>query len=176
MRSEENIANIIKEFSALKKLAEGAMRQVSDEQFFRPLDSETNSVAVIVKHMAGNMRSRWREFLTTDGEKPDRHRDSEFEIHKEDTRETLMRSWEGGFEILFGVLNSLKPDDLDRTVFIRTKPHTVYAAIHRQLTHYSYHTGQIVMLARHLTGDNWQTLSVAKGQSEQFNAKMRNSE
>jgi len=167
------LADAIGEFRKYKAMAERAMDQVDDETFFRTLDDEANSIAVLVKHMAGNMRSRWRDFLTSDGEKPDRHRDTEFIIEAGETREVLMVRWEAGWQLLFSALEPLSGDDLLRTVLIREEPHTVVEAINRQLTHYSYHVGQIVMLAKHFQGENWQTLSIARGQSEQFNAQMR---
>ena len=161
----------LKEFRRLKNGAEKALAQVSDGQFFAQLDAESNSLAHIVKHIAGNLRSRWDKFLTTDGEKPDRHRDAEFEITPEDTRASLMERWENGWAILFRELEPLKSEDLLRTVLIRWEPHTVVRAVHRQLTHYGEHVGQIVFLAKHLAGAGWQTLSVPRGKSEEVNAK-----
>ena len=167
------LADAIGEFRKYKTMAERAMIQVDDEMFFGTIDSEANSIAVLVKHMAGNMRSRWRDFLTRDGEKPDRHRDTEFIIEVGDTRDALMVRWEAGWQLLFGALEPLSGDDLLRTVLIREEPHSVVEAINRQLTHYSYHVGQIVMLAKHARSAEWQTLSIPRGQSEQFNAGMR---
>jgi hypothetical protein len=154
-----------------KRLAEGAMAQLSDEHFFSIPSTESNSVATIVKHMAGNMRSRFTDFLTSDGEKPDRNRDREF-VDASVTRAELMRSWEDGWQLVLDTLNSLSPDDLTRTVTIRAEPHSVLQAINRQVMHSAYHIGQIAFLAKHWKGADWQTLSVPKGQSEQFNAKM----
>lgn len=158
----------LRSFRNCKKLAERAIAQASDEEFFRQLDPEANSIAVIVKHIAGNLHSRWRDFLTTDGEKPDRDRDTEFEMIG-DTRESLMTFWETGWQTLFDSLESLTEDDFARTVTIRGEPHTVVEAVNRQLTHYSYHIGQIVFLAKHLRSTQWQTLSVPRNRSAHFN-------
>ena len=150
----------------LKAQADKAIGQIDDRQFFALLDADANSVALIVKHMAGNMRSRWTDFLTSDGEKPNRHRDSEFEVEKGDTRSAVMGRWEDGWQILLGAISSLQPADLGRTVTIRGEPHTVLQAINRQLSHYSAHVGQIVLLAKHFAGANWQTLSIPKRKPE----------
>lgn len=154
-----------------KKLADDAMAQVDDAQFFMPLGEDENSIALIVKHMAGNLRSRWTDFLITDGEKPDRDRDSEFEIHG-DERAALLEAWERGWATFMDTLRSLAPDDLARTVHIRGEPHTVIRAIDRGVAHACSHVGQIVQLARHFAGPGWRTLSVARRQSRQFNAEM----
>ena len=159
-----------REFRRLKKLAEKALAQARDEHFDARLDEEANSLAVIVKHMAGNLRSRWTDFLTSDGEKPDRRRDSEFVVEAGDTRENLMERWEAGWRTLFETLDNLQPADLEGTVLIRGEPHTALRAIIRQLTHYGGHVGQIVLLAKHLAGPAWQTLSIPRGESEAFNA------
>ena len=163
----------LREFRRLKRQAEKALAQVSDDEFFRALDEESNSLAIIVKHLAGNLRSRWLDFLTADGEKPDRHRDSEFIIEPGDTRAALMERWERDWKYLFDALEPLGEDDLMRSVTIRGEPHTVVQAVNRQLSHYGAHVGQIVFLAKHLAGPNWKTLSVPRGQSEQFNQKMK---
>ena len=155
-----------------KRLADGAIAQLSDEQLFASPDPESNSVAVIMKHLAGNMRSRFTNFLASDGEKPDRHRDREFVMHNDAKREEVLRAWEQGWQLVFETLNSLQPEDLERTVAIRGEPHSVLQAISRQVAHYSYHVGQIVFLAKHWKGAEWKTLSVPKGQSEQVNAEM----
>ncbi len=157
-----------REFRSLKRLAEKAMTQVSDEDFFATLDPNSNSIALLVKHISGNLRSRWTDFLTSDGEKPDRKRDTEFEGGPEDTRASLLGRWEAGWQVLFGALEALAPEDLSREVTIRGQPHSVMRAIHRQMTHYAEHIGQIVLLAKHWAGDRWQTLSIPRGQSEQF--------
>ncbi len=155
-----------------KRLADDAIAQLTDEQFFAAPDAESNSVAVIVKHMAGNMRSRFTDFLTSDGEKPDRNRDREFVVHANAKRDEVLISWEQNWQLVFEAINSLSADDLGRTVTIRGEPHSVLQAINRQVTHYAYHVGQIVYLAKHWRGAEWKTLSVPKGQSEQFNEKM----
>ena len=146
----------------LKAQADKAMAQVDEGQFFALIDADANSIALIVKHVAGNMRSRWTDFLTTDGEKPDRHRDLEFEREAADTRDALLARWETGWELLFKTIASLKPDDVGRTVTIRGEPHTVVQAINRQLSHYSAHVGQIVLLSKHFAGEKWVTLSIPK--------------
>ena len=159
-------------FRYYKKLAERAMAQCSDENLFAVIDAESNSIAIIVKHMAGNMHSRWMDFLTTDGEKPDRNRDTEFEDAPK-TRAALMELWECGWKYVFDALQPLMEADLGRTVTIRTEPHSVMQAINRQVAHYSHHIGQIVFLAKHLTTKatgKWDSLSVPRGQSKQFAA------
>ncbi len=163
------------QFAKLKALAEGALAQVDDEVFFALPEpaGETNSIALVVKHVAGNARSRWTDFLTSDGEKADRRRDGEFELGEGDSRAALMAAWEVGWEALERALSPLTEDDLLRTVTIRGEPHTVLKAIDRQLTHYGYHVGQIVLLARLARGPDWRTLSVARGESEAFNAQLR---
>ncbi|HCA58045.1 MAG TPA: hypothetical protein DEP46_08705 [Blastocatellia bacterium] len=166
--SRNYLEDAIRSFRSYKRLAERALEQVGDDEFFVQIDEESNSLAVMVKHIAGNQRSRWRDFLTSDGEKPDRHRDTEFELI-EDTRESLMAFWESGWATLFEALESLTPEDLERTVTIRGEPHTVVEAINRQLTHYPYHIGQIVFLAKHLRASEWKTLSVPRNRSAEFN-------
>lgn len=162
------LADAVDEYRKLKRLGERALAQLGDEQIFITLDAESNSIAVIVKHLAGNMRSRWVDFLTSDGEKPDRHRDQEFVIDEHTTRAQVMQWWERGWQHLFAALEALSPADLLHTVMIRGEAHTVVQAINRQLTHYATHTGQIVFLAKHLRATDWQSLSVPRGQSEQF--------
>jgi hypothetical protein len=156
-----------------KRMAEGAIAQVSDQELLRTIDSEANSIAVIMKHISGNLRSRFRDFLTSDGEKPDRNRDQEFVIDGQPSREELLRNWEQSWSVLFQTLASLTPDDLERTVTIRGQPHSVLQALNRALAHYAYHIGQIVFLAKHFRGSDWNTLSVPKGQSEAYNAEMQ---
>jgi hypothetical protein len=146
----------------LKAQADKAMAQVDDGQFFELLDADANSIALIVKHVAGNMRSRWTDFLSSDGEKPDRHRDSEFERESADTRDAILGRWEAGWDVLFSALMSLGPGDLGKTVTIRNEPHSVVQAINRQVSHYSAHVGQIVLLAKHFAGANWKTLSIPR--------------
>jgi uncharacterized protein DUF1572 len=155
-------------FRYYKKLVEGALEQITDEQLTATLDPEMNSIAQIVKHMAGNMRSRWRDFLTTDGEKPDRHRDSEF-VDAPATRAALLATWEDGWRQLFGALEPLSDADLGRTVLIRGEAHSVMQAINRQMAHYSMHCGQIIVLAKHFAGDDWKSLSVPRNRSAEFN-------
>lgn len=158
-------------FHQYKRLAEGAMAQVSDEQLCATLDSEMNSIAVIVKHMAGNMRSRWTDFLTTDGEKPSRNRDSEFD-EPPATRTELMALWDDGWRCLFTALEGLTEADLVRTITIRGEAHSVMQAINRQVAHYPYHCGQIIFLAKHLQSSNWKSLSVPRKQSAEFNRRV----
>ena len=155
-------------FRNYKKLADRAIEQVSDEEFFAAIDPESNPIALIVKHIAGNLHSRWKDFLTSDGEKPERNRDSEFEL-VEDTRESLMAFWESGWQTLFDAIEPLTEDDFSKTITIRGEPHSIIEAINRQLTHYSYHVGQIVFLAKHLKSSDWKTLSVPRNRSAEFN-------
>jgi len=140
------------------------MGQVTEEQLFVTLDGEMNSIAVIVKHMAGNMRSRWTDFLESDGEKPDRNRDSEFE-EPPATREALMQVWEAGWGHVFGALEPLSDADLGRTVTIRGEPHSVMQAVNRQVAHYAQHIGQIILLAKHFAADRWQSLTIPRKRS-----------
>ena len=158
-------------FRHYKRLAEGAMAQVSDEQLYTSLDPEMNSIALIVKHMAGNMCSRWSDFLVSDGEKPWRNRDCEFE-EPPAGRKAVMELWEAGWATLFSALEPLTEADLSSTVTIRGEAHSVMQAINRQLAHYPYHCGQIVFLAKHLQHENWQSLSVPRRQSQEFNRKV----
>ena len=155
-------------FRQYKKLAERAMKQVSDEQLQIVLDPEMNSIAQTVKHMTGNMRSRWTDFLNTDGEKPDRQRDSEF-VDPPATRESVLARWEEGWQTVFQALEPLTDADLPRTVFIRGEAHSVMQAINRQIAHYAYHCGQIVLLAKHFRSEEWQSLSVPRNKSGEFN-------
>ena len=155
-----------------KKLADDAMAQVDDGRFSAPLGDEENSIALVVKHMAGNLRSRWTDFLTTDGEKPDRDRDAEFEVLAGDGRAELMEAWERGWATFLGTLQSLSPDDLARTVTIRGEPHSVVKALQRSLAHTASHVGQIVYLAKHYAGSDWKTLSIPRGGSAEFNQRM----
>jgi hypothetical protein len=167
--AQNYLADALKSFRDYKKLADKAMAQVRDEEFFRALDAEANSIAVIVKHLAGNMFSRWTDFLTTDGEKPDRNRDGEFVIAPDATRAALLDFWERGWQRVFAALEPLQPADLARTVFIRGQAHTVLEAINRQLAHYPSHVGQIILLAKHFRGAEWQTLSIPRNRSAAFN-------
>ena len=162
-------------FRYYKKLAERAMDQVTDEQLIASLDAEMNSIAIIVKHLAGNMRSRWTDFLNSDGEKSDRKRDTEFE-NAPATRAALMKLWEEGWNHVFAALGPLTDEDLDRTVVIRGEPHSVTQAINRQIAHYAYHCGQIVFLAKHLQATQWKSLTVPRGKSEEFNQRVATKE
>ncbi|HMG88366.1 MAG TPA: DUF1572 domain-containing protein [Terracidiphilus sp.] len=162
-------------FRQYKLLGERAMAQVSDAQLFASLDEESNSIAIIVKHITGNMRSRWTDFLTTDGEKPDRNRDCEF-VDPPATREALLSEWEDGWARVFGAIEPLTDEDLARVVTIRGEAHSVMQAINRQLAHYPQHVGQIVLLAKHYAGEQWQTLSVARNKSGEFNRKVATGE
>jgi hypothetical protein len=157
-----------RQFRGHKRMGETAMAQLADKDFLVALDPESNSVAALVKHIAGNARSRFTDFLTTDGEKPDRFRDREFEISAETPREEVMRWWEQGWSNVFSTLDSLRPEDLQRTVTIRQEPHAVMQALNRALAHYAQHIGQIVFLAKHLRSSQWRTLSIPRGQSESY--------
>jgi hypothetical protein len=158
-------------FRHYKKLAEEAMKQVTDAQLQIVLDPEMNSIAQTVKHMTGNMRSRWTDFLNTDGEKPDRQRDSEF-VDPPATREKLLERWEEGWQLVFQALEPLTDADLARTVFIRGEAHSVMQAVNRQIAHYAYHCGQIVLLAKHFRSEEWQSLSVPRNKSGEFNQRV----
>jgi hypothetical protein len=151
-----------------KRMAENALGQLEEKDFFVVLDPESNSVAAIVKHIAGNARSRFTDFLTSDGEKPDRFRDQEFEISASATREEIMRWWEQAWLQIFSTLDALRPEDVERIVTIRQEPHTVMQALNRALAHYAQHIGQIVFLAKHLRADRWKTLSIPRGKSEDY--------
>lgn len=164
------LEDAISNFRGYKKLAEKAFAQTSDEEFFVALDEESNSVAVIVKHIIGNMISRWTDFLNSDGEKPDRNRDMEFVITPETSKDDLMAEWERGWSCLFKALEPLQPEDAERKVLIRGEEHTVVEAINRQLTHYAYHIGQIVFLAKHFRAAEWKSLSIPRNRSAEFNA------
>ena len=165
------LADSLALFHNYKTLAERAIEQVPDEHLFTTLDPETNSIAVIVKHLAGNMRSRWTDFLTSDGEKPDRHRDTEFEAPPTG-RAALLAMWEEGWQRLFGALEPLSDADLGRTVTIRGEPHSVMQAINRQVGHIAMHLGQIVLLSKHFAHENWRPLTIPRGKSEEFNRRV----
>ena len=169
----QDIRNLFREY---KEMAEKTLTQIDDDDFFQAVDAESNSVAVIVKHMAGNLRSRWRDFLTSDGEKEDRHRDNEFVVLDSDSRESLMAAWDNGWMIALDSIDSLKPKDLTRTITIRSEPHSVLEAINRAITHSAYHVGQIVLLAKQYKGEEWRTLSIPRNKSEDFNKSMRKRE
>ncbi|MBP6822061.1 MAG: DUF1572 family protein [Acidobacteria bacterium] len=166
------LENSITEFRSIKKLAERALHQLNEKEFFVAIDAESNSIAILIKHLAGNMRSRWVDFLTSDGEKPDRNRDQEFVLDEATTRQQVMEWWEQGWQYVFDALVPLQPEDVMRTVVIRHEPHTVVQAISRQTAHYATHVGQIVFLAKHLKGSDWKTPSVPRGKSEEFRQMM----
>ncbi len=165
---ENYLAETIDTFRSYKKLAERAIEQVSGHEFFALIDAESNSIAMIAKHVGGNLRSRWTDFLTTDGEKPDRRRDEEF-VSETDTRESLMQVWETGWNALFETLESLTTDDLSKTIQIRGEDFTVTKALSRSLAHTASHIGQITFLAKHLRSNDWKTLSVPRGKTNEFN-------
>jgi hypothetical protein len=162
-------------FEKHKHWADQAIEQLSDENLHRPLDENSNSVAVIMKHVAGNLMSRWTDCLTTDGEKPWRNRDQEF-LDDFTNRQEVLAFWEQGWRCLFASLGSLSPEDLLKTITVRGEPHSVLLAIERSLAHCSYHVGQILMLARHWSGDEWRTITIPRGQSADFNQKVWGSE
>ena len=164
------LEEIKRQFRGHQRMGERALAQLEEKDFFVTLDPESNSVATLVKHIAGNARSRFTDFLTSDGEKPDRFRDQEFEVSEKTTREEMMRWWEQAWSYVFSALDSLKPDDVLRTVTIRQEPHTVMQALNRSLAHYAQHIGQIVFLAKHLRSGQWQTLSIPRGKSEEYKA------
>ncbi len=151
-----------------KRMAESAIAQLDDKSFFATIDPEANSIAVLVKHIAGNASSRFTDFLTSDGEKPDRFRDREFEISTTTSRGEVMRWWEEGWSVIFATLDALKPEDVTRNITIRQEPHTVLQALNRALAHYAQHIGQIVFLAKHLRSSEWKTLSIPRGKSEEY--------
>jgi uncharacterized protein DUF1572 len=157
-----------RQFRGHKRMAEGAMTQLRDEDFFVTLDAEANSIAILVKHLAGNMRSRFTDFLTSDGEKSDRFRDREFELNPATTRADVMKWWEEGWSCVFAAIEALRPEDVMRTVTVRGEPHTVMQAVNRQIAHYAQHTGQIVFLSKHLRSSDWKTLSIPRGKSEEY--------
>jgi hypothetical protein len=164
----EYLADMRTRVAKLRSTAERAMAQVGDDDFAKTLDVENNSIAIIVKHIGGNLRSRCTDFLTSDGEKPDRDRDGEFVLQAHDTRIQLLNQWAAAWDLLAATLQGLAPDDLQRTIYIRAEPHTVGQALNRHLAHLAYHVGQIVLLAKHWVGTEWQTLTIARGQSKAF--------
>lgn len=161
-------------FRQYKALAEAAMAQVNDEEFFQAIDPESNSIAIIVKHLAGNMRSRWTDFLTADGEKPWRNRDSEFEDRHDLSRTQVVKLWQAAWELVLATLESLTAPDLERVITIRGEKHSVMQAINRQIAHYAYHVGQIVFLSKHFRSTQWKTLSIARNKSGEFNRRVAN--
>jgi len=165
------LADALAVYRQYKRMAERAIEQIPDEHLFALLDDDANSIAIVMKHMAGNMRSRWTDFLTSDGEKPDRHRDTEF-TDPPSTREALLAVWNDGWQRVFAALEPLTDADLSRTVTIRGEAHSVMQAINRQLAHYACHCGQIVLLAKHFQGGSWKSLSIPKGKSADFNKRV----
>ncbi len=165
MNGQDYLIDTLRELRKLKGLADKATAQLPDEALFAAPDGGGNSIAIVMKHMAGNMHSRWTDFLTTDGEKPDRHRDTEFMLDEDDTAARLRERWQGGWRTTLESIGALTAADLDKSVTIRSELHTVPQAILRQLSHYAYHVGQIVFLARQLTGGGWEYLSIPPGQS-----------
>jgi len=166
--SSHYLDEIRRQFRGHKRMGDRAMEQLRDQDFFVTLDAESNSVAILVKHLAGNMRSRFTDFLTTDGEKPDRFRDQEFDLNAATTRANVMKWWEDGWSLVFATIDALKPEDVMHTVTIRNEPHTVLQAINRQVAHYAQHIGQIVFLSKHLRSSEWKTLSIPRGKSEDY--------
>jgi hypothetical protein len=162
------LADLRGQLAKLRSTAERAMAQAGDADFFRALDAEDNSIAIVVKHLSGNLRSRCTDFLSSDGEKPDRDRDAEFELRPEDTRDRLLAEWTAAWDLLAATVAGLTAADVERTIYIRTEPHTVSQALLRQLGHLSYHVGQIVLLAKHGAGPGWRTLTIPRGQSRAF--------
>jgi len=167
--NQHYVADALSTFRAYKKLAEKALDQISEEEFFVTLDQESNSIAVIMKHIAGNMISRWTNFLNSDGEKQDRNRDMEFVIDSETNIATLMAYWERGWSCLFTALEPLRPEDFQKKVLIRGEEHSIIQAMNRQMTHYAYHIGQIVYLAKHFRSSKWTSLSIPRNRSAEFN-------
>ena len=167
------LSDVRQRFEGLKRSAERAAAQVDDASWFQPLEEDGNSIALLMKHMGGSLESSFTDFLTTDGEKPTRHRDSEFVRDPGDTRETIVAKWERGWGALFGTLDALRPGDLLRTVYVRGEPQSVVQALSRHVAHQAMHAGQIIILARHWAGAAWDTLSILRGKSEEYTAKMR---
>ena len=165
---EPYLRDVVRTYRNFKALAEKALAQVGDDQLHTAIDPDSNSLAIIVKHVAGNLRSRFTDFLTADGEKPDRNRDTEFEMPERATRDQMMASWEAGWAAALGAIEALTPGDLDRTVHIRNEAFLVVEALNRSMTHTAMHVGQIVLLAKHLAGAKWKSLSIPKGQSAAF--------
>jgi hypothetical protein len=168
MNEQHFLDESLSQLRKLKELTDKALAQIGDDDLFTVLDPESNSIAIIMKHMVGNMRSRWTDFLTSDGEKPDRNRDGEFELDGDDSAQALKAAWDAGWALVLETVASLKPDDLHRTIQVRGQAHSVMQAIYRQATHYAGHTGQIVLLAKHFAGPQWRALTIPRGQSKNF--------
>jgi len=173
MNAQAYVEDCLLQFKKLKTQADRAVAQIKNEHFFAVIDPESNSIAIIMKHVAGNMKSRWTDFLISDGEKANRDRDNEFEIDAIDSQKNVLTAWEEGWECTLTAISLLTPQDLDTIVTVRGEPHTVVQAINRQLTHYAAHVGQIVFLAKHFAGSNWQTLSIPRGKSKEYSAPVR---
>ena len=171
MIEETSLQSVLKEFRDYKTLGDKTFAQLEEKDFHFQPNSECNSIATLIQHLHGNMLSRWTNFLTEDGEKEWRKRDDEFEVHSF-SKEKLIQLWEEGWKLVFDTIGSLKEDDLNKTIYIRSKPHSVIVGINRQLTHYASHVGQIILLGKIIKGADWQTLSIPKGQSATFNEKM----
>lgn len=172
MMPKNYLESVNKQFLYYKTIGEKAMEQLEPEQLFVSVNEDTNSIATIVKHLSGNMLSRWTDFLTTDGEKEWRNRDEEFELHLDPDKEALMNVWNKGWNCFFEALNSLLPEQLESIIYIRNEGHTVLEAINRQLAHYPYHVGQIVFYAKLLKKSEWNSLSIPKNKSRSYNAEM----
>jgi hypothetical protein len=162
------VTDIRRAYRMYRSLAEGALAQIDDGQLHAALDADDNSIAVIMQHVAGNLRSRFRDFLAADGEKPNRDRDAEFESRPARSRDEVMTDWNDAWEIVLGELDRLAPEDLERTIYIRKEPFAVVEALNRSVTHTAYHVGQIVFLAKHFAGPRWTSLSIPKGKSAEF--------
>ena len=173
MIEQHFIDDAVLQLRKLKELADKALQQIQEDQLFAVLDPEANSIAVIMKHMAGNMFSRWTNFLTSDGEKPDRNRDMEFVIEANTTKADVLDYWERGWACVFAAVEPLQPEDFEKTVMIRGEKHTIVQALNRQMTHYAYHVGQIVFLAKHFRSAQWNSLSIPRNKSAEFNAQMQ---
>ncbi|MFA6437686.1 MAG: DUF1572 family protein [Bacteriovoracaceae bacterium] len=166
MNEQAYLNDCLMQFKKLKTQADRSIAQITDEHFFAVLDPESNSIAILMKHVAGNMKSRWTDFLISDGEKPNRDRDNEFEISASDSKSAVRAAWEEGWACTLNAVSTLTPNDLDKTVTVLGEAHSVFQAINRQLTHYAAHVGQIVFLAKHFAGSNWQTLTIPRGKSK----------
>ena len=166
---EEYHSDALSSLRAYKKLADKAIEQTKEDEFFVTLDEESNSIAVVMKHMAGNMLSRWTDFLNSDGEKPDRNRDMEFVIDPQTSKDDVIAYWERGWKCVFDAIEPLSADDFQKRVMIRGQEHTIVQAINRQLMHYSYHIGQIVFIAKHFRSSDWKSLSIPRNRSAEFN-------
>jgi uncharacterized damage-inducible protein DinB len=162
------LAEIRSLFAVQRDLAERALSQLEEPELFRTAGEGQNSVAILMKHVGGNLRSRWTDPLTTDGEKPDRHRDAEFEVEARDTADAVRAAWDAGWQALEEALAGIRPEDLDRAVTIRQQPLTLLQALQRSLVHTAQHAGQIVLLARQWRGDRWRTLSIPRGESAAY--------